>query len=135
MDELAKVDKVTWVYKGKKVLYVGPNSTHNNTRCLISLSKGGADAVEIREFDLLTKTFVTKEKGGFFVPECKSRVSWRDQDTIFIGTKIAENDLTDSGYPRTVRKWKRGTPLESSTIVYEGEKVSTTLEILFCEYD
>ena len=30
--------------------------------------------------------------------------------------------MTDSGYPRTVREWARGTPLSSAKLVYEGKK-------------
>ena len=30
--------------------------------------------------------------------------------------------MTDSGYPRTVYEWRRGTPLSEATKVYEGEK-------------
>ena len=63
---------------------------------------GGADAAEIREFNLVEKKFVNKDNGGFFVNECKSRVYWRDYDTLFVGTNVGEDPLTDSGYPRTV---------------------------------
>ena len=33
-----------------------------------------------------------------------------------------EGSLTDSGYPRVVLEWKRGTPLSDATKVYEGQK-------------
>ena len=44
-------------------------------RCLISLSRGGADANVVREFDVIAKSFV---KDGFTVPEAKSDVSWQN---------------------------------------------------------
>jgi prolyl oligopeptidase PreP (S9A serine peptidase family) len=30
--------------------------------------------------------------------------------------------MTDSGYPRSVWEWRRGTPLAEATKVYEGEQ-------------
>jgi hypothetical protein len=84
------------------------------TRTLIGLSRGGADAVVRREFDLVDKAFV---KGGFELPEAKSRCAWQSRDVLIVGTDMGEGSLTDSGYPRTVREWKRGTPLEESVEV------------------
>ncbi|MBM0236306.1 hypothetical protein JNW88_02620 [Micromonospora sp. ATA32] len=40
-------------------------------RCLISLSRGGADAVVVREFDLGRRAFV---EDAFTLPEAKGRV-------------------------------------------------------------
>ncbi len=45
-------------------------------RALLSLSRGGADASVVREFDLATKAFV---EDGFRLPEAKSQVAWRDR--------------------------------------------------------
>ena len=132
-DDLSKKDNETWVYKGKKVLYAGRDSPLNGKHCLISLSRGGADAAEIREFNLVEKKFVNKDNGGFFVKECKSRVYWRDYDTLFVGTNVGEDPLTDSGYPRTVRIWKRNTPLEESKLVYEGEKSDVSITGYFSQ--
>ena len=53
------------------------------TRALVSLSRGGADAVVIREFDVDARTWVTD---GFVLPENKSRIDWIDHDTIWVGT-------------------------------------------------
>src|SRR5258705_43078 len=69
------------------------------------------DAVEIREFDLEKKAFV---ENGFFVPEAKTSVCWKDQDTLYIGTDFGPGSLTHSGYPRTVKEWTRGTSLASA---------------------
>src|SRR3546814_19245935 len=33
---------------------------------------------------------------------------------------FGEGTMTSSGYPRIVKRWKRGTPLESAAVVYEG---------------
>jgi hypothetical protein len=54
-----------WVWGG--ALCLGPTTA----RCLLSLSRGGADAVVVREFDTVDKRFVD---GGFSVPEGQDRV-------------------------------------------------------------
>ena len=88
-------------------------------RCLIALSRGGADADVVREFDPKTKAFV---KDGFTLPEAKSDVAWKDRDTLYVGTDFGPGSLTESGYPRIVKEWKRGTPLaDASTRVRRAE--------------
>jgi len=86
-------------------------------RALISLSRGGADAAVVREFDMEKKAFI---KDGYSLPEAKSRVSWRDADSMFVGTDFGPGSLTDSGYPRVVKEWRRGTPLTEAAVVFEG---------------
>lgn len=111
IDAMAKADGVPWVYKGSNCL--GPD----DRLCLVSLSRGGADAAEQREFDTARKAFV---EGGFFVPEAKSTVAWKDVDTLWVATDFGEGTLTSSGYPRIVKEWRRGTPLASARTIYEG---------------
>ena len=48
-------------------------------------------------------------------------VSWRDLDTLFVGTDFGPGSLTTSGYPRIVKEWKRGTPLAEAKLVFEGK--------------
>ena len=83
----------------------------------MSLSRGGGDAAVYREFDTVARVFV---EDGFVLPEAKARVAWKDQDTLWVGTDFGEGSLTTSGYPRFAREWKRGTPLEKATTVFEG---------------
>ena len=52
LDALNTEEKASWVWKGSDCLYPAYD------RCLISLSRGGADATVVREFDLPTKKFV-----------------------------------------------------------------------------
>ncbi|MFM7250177.1 MAG: prolyl oligopeptidase family serine peptidase, partial [Planctomycetaceae bacterium] len=111
LDALGAAEKENWVWHGATVL------EPDDRRCLVALSRGGADAEVVREFDLVTKSFV---EGGFELPEAKSRVSWRDADTLLVGTDFGAGSMTTSGYPRTVRVWKRGTPLDSAELAYEG---------------
>jgi prolyl oligopeptidase len=112
LDALAEQEKENWVWGGATM--VRPTFD----RCLISLSRGGADADVVREFDPIKKEFV---KDGFTLPEAKSRVSWKDKDTVFVATDFGPGSLTKSGYPRIVKEWKRGTPLSYATVVFEGK--------------
>ena len=54
----------------------------------------------------------------------KSQVGWRSRDEVLVGTDFDGDGecLTDSGYPRVCRSWKRGTPLSEAKTVFEGEK-------------
>jgi prolyl oligopeptidase len=112
LDELAAVEEENWVWKGDRFLEPGYD------RALIWLSRGGADACVIREFDVEGKEFVAD---GFELPEAKSWVAWRDRDTLYVGTDFGPGSLTRSGYPRMVKQWKRGTPLSSATTIFEGQ--------------
>ena len=111
LDALAEAEGENWVWGGVSCL--SPEYRH----CMISLSRGGADASVEREFDAAAKSFV---EDGFYVSEAKSRVGWKDENTLWIGTDFGEGSLTESGYPRFVKEWKRGTRIEQATTVYEG---------------
>ena len=63
------------MYKGASVLDDGsPGAAH---RCLLHLSRGGADAVVVREFNLAARAFVPSASGGFVLPEAKTSVRGR----------------------------------------------------------
>ena len=113
LDTLAAAEQENWVWAGANCL--GPSYR----RCLVSLSRGGADAHVVREFDTVDKLFVAD---GFTLPEAKSDVDWIDIDTLYVGTDFGPGSMTDSGYPRTTRRWKRGTPLTDAPTVFEGEQ-------------
>ncbi|MDA1041446.1 MAG: prolyl oligopeptidase family serine peptidase, partial [Planctomycetota bacterium] len=112
LDALAAEERENWVWHGARVL------EPEGRLCLVSLSRGGADADVVREFDLASKTFVSD---GFMLPEAKSRVAWRSETSLFVATDFGPGSLTTSGYPRTVREWRRGTPLAEAPLVFEGE--------------
>jgi prolyl oligopeptidase len=112
IDALGAAEDENWVFKGMTCVYP------TEDRCLVSLSRGGADATVVRELDTRTKAFVA---GGFELPEAKSRVAWIDRDTVYVGTDFGPGTMTTSGYPRQVKEWKRGTPLAEAQLVYEGE--------------
>lgn len=81
-DALGKAEGESWVYKGHTV-YEPPYGTGKVERTMMQLSRGGADAVVLREFDLDSKAFV--QDSPFVVPESKSRVSWKSRDILFVG--------------------------------------------------
>jgi prolyl oligopeptidase len=113
IDALGKAEGKSWVLKGADCLRT------DERRCLISLSDGGEDAVEVREFDLDTRTFVD---GGFHLPRGKHRVAWEDADHLLVASEWAPGDLTPSGYPYIVKRLTRGQPLSAAVEVYRGDK-------------
>ena len=113
VDKLAADEKENWLWEREDMRYP------DYTRTLVHLTRGGGDADVMREFDLVTKTFVSD---GFILPEAKSRVTWRTPDSLFVGTDFGPGSMTDSGYPSIVKAWQRGTPLASATTVFEGQK-------------
>lgn len=111
-DALAEDEDRNWI-RGNTVC-LSPEYRH----CMIELSDGGKDAAYWREFDLETKTFVD---GGFSIPEGKTWLDWIDEDTLLVGAEWGEGTLTDSGYPRTLRVWRRGEALADAALFFEGE--------------
>jgi len=89
---------------------------------MLLLSRGGSDAVHVKEFDLTTGDFVPDDQHPFNLPEAKTRVSYKSRNVAIVGSDFGPDSLTDSGYPRTVREWTRGTPLEDAPVVFEGDK-------------
>jgi prolyl oligopeptidase len=117
VDQLATTEGKNWVYKGVACLQ---RNGSNVTRCMLSLSDGGKDAVVNREFDLTTKAFVND---GFITTEAKQQLAWVDQDTLLMATDWGNDGttLTESGYPFSVRLWTRGQALGDATEVYTGQ--------------
>ncbi len=111
IDALSKKEGKRWAFHGMTCL--APAYVH----CMVSLAPGGGDAVQMREFNTHTLRFV---KRGFFLPTAKSSVDWMDADTLYVGTDFGKGSLTDSGYPRSARIWKRGTPLSRAKSLYQA---------------
>ena len=112
IDALARAEGRDWVFKGADCL------APDETRCLISLSDGGKDAVVVREFDTTTRRFVD---GGFSLPEGKHRLEWLDRDTLLVATDFGPGTLTESGYPFIVKSLRRGQTLAQAAEVYRGD--------------
>jgi prolyl oligopeptidase len=113
VDALGKAEKESYVFKGATCLYPAFK------KCLVNLSKGGGDAVIVREFDVDKKAFIPN---GFTLSEAKSRVSYKDENTIYVGTDFGPGSMTKSGYARIAKEWTRGTPLTSAKTIYEGKE-------------
>jgi prolyl oligopeptidase len=113
LDQLSKIENENWVYKNRQCL------PPEFELCLLSLSRGGKDATVTREFNLKTKTFIPQ---GFYLPEAKTHVSWKDKDHLWVGTDFGEGSLTDSGYPRIIKIWKRGQTINQAQTIFEGQK-------------
>ncbi|MBT2471734.1 S9 family peptidase [Streptomyces sp. ISL-66] len=111
LDALAAAEGEDWVWAGAEVLRPG------HRHALVLLSRAGSDAVTVREFDLEALRFV---EDGFQVAEAKTSIGWIDADHVYIGADLGPRSLTASGYPRTVRRWRRGTPLADAELVFEA---------------
>ncbi len=120
IDALAEEEDVNWSYAGAVCLPA------DYTRCLVRLSRGGADAVEIREFNTITKTFI---EDGFYLPEAKQSVDWLDENTLLIASDFGEGTLTTSGYARIAKLWTRGTELSEAETLFEGETTDVLVAV------
>jgi len=110
LDKLSAAENEQWAWKGATCLYP------KHERCLVSISRGGGDAVEVREFDLARKAFV---EGGFLLPESKGGVAWIDEDAIYAARDFGPGTMTRSGYPRQVKRLGRGQALAEAQPVFE----------------
>jgi prolyl oligopeptidase len=116
LDQLSKAEGKSWFWKGATCLQ--PEERY----CLIHLSNGGGDAVEVREFDTQTRQFV---QGGFHFPVGKQYVDWIDKDALIVGRDWsgAGADLTASGYPDVLKIVRRGQPQDQAHEVYRATAV------------
>ena len=129
VDALAAADGISWVWKGSSTL-ARARDDHDPrlvTRALLQLSRGGSDAVHVREFDLTTQSFVASEEQPFELPEAKTRVSYKSRNVLLVGSDFGPDTVTDSGYPRQVREWVRGTDPLQAPVVFEGAKTDVSV--------
>ena len=112
VDALAAAEDENWVWAG-----VGINPP-GYTCALVSLSRGGGDATVVREFDMSHRRFVPD---GFNLPEAKHTIDFEDDDCLLVGTDFGGGSLTASGYPRVIKRWRRGTPLQGAETIFSGE--------------
>ncbi|MDP3173099.1 MAG: prolyl oligopeptidase family serine peptidase [Phenylobacterium sp.] len=119
LDAVSAAEKANWVWKGANCL------APEERLCLVQLSDGGKDAVEVREFDTRTGAFVS---GGFVSPQSKQDVAWIDADTLLIGRDWGADTLTESGYPFVLKSWKRGTPLSQARELFRGAKSDVAVQ-------
>src|SRR3984893_17477867 len=110
LDALASLEREDWTWSGASTI------PGNHDRAILMLSRGGADAVVLREFDLPSHDFVA---GGFTLPEAKGGAAWLDSDTLLLFSALGEGMATHSGYARTVRLWRRETDPLAAPVIFE----------------
>jgi len=110
VDALAAAESEDWIWQGAGTL------PPEHDRALLRLSRGGGDAVVLREFDLRSRTFVVD---GFVLPEAKGGAAWLDRDALLLISALG--GVTRSGYARTVRLWHRGTAPEQAPVLFEAD--------------
>ncbi len=118
VDAIALAEKEPWVFKG---LVCAPV---NEDDCLLLLSRGGGDAVVAREYDLTAKSFV---KDGISFPEAKMTLSWRDDNSLWVSAPHGPGTVSTSGYPITVRLWRRGEDLAIAPVLFKGQVVDVSV--------
>ncbi len=110
LDALAAAEGEDWIWQGAETL------PPEHGLALLRLSRGGGDAVVLREFDLPSRTFVA---AGFVLPEAKGGAVWLDRDTLLLISALG--GVTRSGYARTVRRWDRGSDPAQAAILFETD--------------
>jgi prolyl oligopeptidase len=110
LDTLAAEEGEDWTWSGASTI---PGS---HDRAILMLSRGGADAVVLREFDLASHEFVV---GGFHLPEAKGGTAWLDRDALLLSSALGDGMATSSGYARTVRLWRRGSDPLTAPVIFE----------------
>ncbi len=113
LDELALKEGESWVWRGAQVRYP------QGDRALITLSAGGTDATETREFDLETLSWVSD---GFYRPRAKGSLRWVDFDHCWLTQAGPDQETSASGYPLQARLLKRGQPLVQAPIILAGSE-------------
>ena len=119
LDALAKAEGEDWIWAGAATL----PPAHD--RAMLRLSRGGGDAVVLREFELSAKRFLDD---GFHLPEAKGSVSWLDRDTLLVASALGAGMATRSGYARTVRRWRRGEDFETASVLFETQFEALAVE-------
>ncbi|AIY02891.1 putative S9 family peptidase [Arthrobacter sp. PAMC 25486] len=106
VDALCASSGEDWFWAGASLLRPAPSEEYR--QAMVALSPDGGDAVSYREFDLSARGFVP---GGFELPTAKTRLSWFDADTLYVGTDTGEGSMTASSYPAATRVLRRGETL------------------------
>jgi prolyl oligopeptidase len=115
IDALAAAEGGDWVWQGAATL---PPA---HERAMLRLSRGGGDAVVLREFDIPSRRF---PEDGFRLPEAKGGIDWLDRDTLLLSSAFGSGMTTRSGYARTVRLWARGTDPALAPVIFEAAEAS-----------
>ncbi len=112
LDALARNEDEDWVWSGSSI------EPTEQRRTILRLSRGGSDAVVLREFDFDARCFIPE---GFVLPESKGGIDWLDPETLLLSSAFGEGMATTSGYARTVRLWRRGQDPRTAEVLFETE--------------
>lgn len=113
VDSLSARENKSWVWHGASIC------PEDHTRALVTLSEGGSDADETREFDLVTLTFL---EDGFFRPPAKGSLHWLKRDWCWLTQPSSPETTSDSGYPLQAALWHRGSRIEEAQVVLTGTR-------------
>ena len=116
VDALAKAEGRNWFWKGATCLRPA------QTTCLVRLSNGGGDAVELREFDAAAAKFV---EGGFRLPEGKQSADWLDRDSWVVSRAWTPEEVTRSGYAYVVKTVDRA---GKATEIFRGKPSDVSVQ-------
>jgi prolyl oligopeptidase len=111
VDELARSES-------RNLVFASASAHAASERALVLFSVGGEDKVELREFDLASRSFVTD---GFRAGPAKLTAVWFNADELLIASDFGAGSLTASGYPLSIRRWRRGSAIEVAPTLLSGD--------------
>lgn len=116
VDALAAERNRPLVWGGAKVLTTGPRA---GRRALVTLSDGGSDTSVTREYDLEERRFIDWQDGGFHRPPSKGALTWGDEEgeAVIVSADFGPGALSAAGYPRQVRRLRRGVQVEDAQVL------------------
>lgn len=112
VDAVAAAENENWIWLSVDVIQP------EQSRALVSFSRGGSDAAAVREFDMTTREFVAD---GFILPEGMSDVSWEDEHTVLVSADFGPGSMSSAGLPLIVKRWRRGEPLDDAETVFAAQ--------------
>lgn len=119
LDKLGELEGRAWTFSSYAL-------SPNGERALIYLSSGGADQTEMREFDIPSRQFVA---AGFRLPLGKQWADWYGDNEVLVATGAGSGPLTRSGYPMSIRRWRRGSALAEAAELLRGEPADMGMTI------
>ncbi len=108
VDELSRQEEKSWVWHGAAICPT------DHSRVLVTLSPGGSDADETREFDVEGRRWV---EGGFLRTEGKGSLTWLTRDLCWVTQPTSPETTSASGYPLQAGLLRRGQDVEDAKII------------------
>jgi len=105
LNELSQRESSQLTYSYSKCNYDLPK------QCLVGLSINGADAVELREFNLTTGKL---ERDGFLIPSGKTESAWVDKNSLLYSSTFRGEPQSKSGFGLSLKLLKKGSDVKSA---------------------